>query len=114
MSSERRRTAWFATLAVVVALSAAWVWWHPLVWPATWIERHIAAELGDQPTIVTVRTLIESRNWKTRSEDFHGSRSHVVVEMGRDALRRTEVFAEFTFDRFGQLVELRAWRGVQD
>ena len=91
-----------ALLLLIVTLAV----FSPLSAPEAWIERWLEWRLPSA-SYVAVRTLIEREQWQPGAQGFSGDGSVVIVQIGRDRIRRTYVTAEFRFDRFGRLVDLR-------
>ncbi|HEV7240342.1 MAG TPA: hypothetical protein VGQ36_13970 [Thermoanaerobaculia bacterium] len=105
MSDERARwrLAGGAVLALaVVALLAI----NIANLPESWLERWLDTKLPQGSSIVMVRTVIEKEQWRTVREWVGPETSLVLVLLGRGGLPRKYVYAYFTFDRFGRLINV--------
>jgi hypothetical protein len=106
MSGERARPRVLGALAALLLPVVALAVFSPLSAPEAWIERWLQSKLPN-PSYVAVRTLIEREQWRPAAQGFSGDGSVVIVQIGRDRVRQQYVTAEFRFDRFGRLMDLR-------
>jgi len=112
MRDERARWRLAGVAALAFAAAALVIGLNPANLPEPWLERWLDTKLPQGSSIVIVRTVIEKEQWRTVKEWVGPESSLVLVLLGRGGLPRKYVYAYFTFDRFGRLVNVDVQKHV--